>query len=104
MRRKDEIGISDFGFRISDWEDDAVPLKSPDDLYQLRAADPIKFRKMTIPSVGKAVGAKQVLYVNLTQSRVDLTPGTEMLKGRIGVLVRVVDVTSGVTRWPSGAS
>jgi hypothetical protein len=85
-------------------EHNAVPLKSPDDLYELRSADPIEYSKMTIEHIGAAVGAGQVLYVNLTQGKVDLTPGTNILQGHMSALVRVVDVHSGATLWPSGGS
>src|SRR4051812_10680622 len=45
-----------------------VPLVAENAIQQLRDADREKFRAMTIPALGRAVGAKQVIYVDLVRS------------------------------------
>jgi hypothetical protein len=73
----------------------------PDKLIELQNARPSEYAKMKIPQVGKALGAKQVLYVDLQVSGVNVTPGSELLRGRFNAVVKVVDVATGQTRWPN---
>ena len=81
-----------------------APLVPLDDFYALRTDKGEAYRKMSIAAIGKAVNAKQVLYVDLQQSGIGAPPGSELLKGRVAVSVRVVDVETGVTRWPEQAT
>jgi hypothetical protein len=73
----------------------------PDKLLEFQNAHPSEYAKMKIPQVGKALGAKQVLYVDLQVSGVDVTPGSELLRGRFSAVVKVVDVATGQSRWPN---
>lgn len=73
----------------------------PEKLIELQNARPSEYGKMKIPQVGKALGAKQVLYVDLQVSGVDITPGSELLRGRFNAVVKVVDVATGQSRWPN---
>ena len=59
---------------------------------------------MTIPAVGRAAGAKQVLYVNVRQYAVEGTVAGEMTKGSGELTVRVVDVKTGANRWPTDSA
>ena len=70
-----------------------------EDLEAVRA-DP-SYAKMTIPAVARAAGAGQVLYVNLATFSVENTVGGDMLRGRTEMTVRVVDASTGATRWPT---
>lgn len=70
-------------------------------LLELQNGRPAEFRKMKIPQVGKALGARQVLYVDLLASGVEMTPGSELLRGRFMARVKIVDVETGQNRWPS---
>ena len=81
-----------------------APVIDEMELYQLRSSEADNYRKMTIPAIGKAVGAEQVLYVDLTGVSIRSPQTGNMLKGEISVRVRVVDVASGETLWPTGTS
>ena len=83
---------------------DVAPLVPLDALYALQTNEGAAFRKMSMAAVGRKLGAKQVLYVDVQQSSIGAAPGSELLKGRIGVQVRVVDVGTGATRWPTEAT
>ena len=85
-------------------EHKVAPLISLDDLYALRTNKGDDFRKMSIAAIGREAGAKQVLYVDVQQSGIGAPTGSELLKGRVAVQVRVVDVATGDSRWPIGAS
>ena len=76
-----------------------APVVGADKLDAVRA-DPA-YAKMTIPAVGRAAGARQVLYVNVAKFSVENTVGGEMLQGRTEMAVRVVDAATGATRWPT---
>ena len=76
-----------------------VSVVGADKLDAVRA-DP-GYSKMTIPAVGRAAGAGQVLYVNVASVSVEDTVGGEMLQGRAEMAVRVVDAATGATRWPT---
>jgi len=75
-----------------------APLVSVDPLYALRDQDAEAYKQLTIPDLGRRTGARQVLYINI----VDLTTPTDglMMQGNANVLVRVIDVATGNTRWP----
>jgi len=73
-------------------------------IHDLHTADPAAFQKMTIHEVGKALGAGQVIYVQLLYSDLLGSIGGDMLRGRAGVRARVVDCETGQTLWPSGTS
>jgi hypothetical protein len=77
-----------------------APLVAQAKLMELRNGHGKEFDKMKIPEVGRAVGAKQVLYVDLQACEVDGMPGSDMIQGKIAAKVRVVDVETGKTRWP----
>jgi len=72
-----------------------------DDLKTSNAAD---FRKMDIPAVGRAVGAKQVIYVNLVKFSTDSPIGDQRFVGRAEARVKVIDAETGHTLWPLDSS
>ena len=61
------------------------------------------YGKMPIEEVGRSVGARQVLYVNLAAFGASGAVGADVLKGRAEMHVRVVDVATGRTVWPTDA-
>jgi len=81
-----------------------APLIPVDKVYELRTSNPAAFKKMSMAALGREVGAKQVLYVDLQDCTIGAPPGSELLKGRVAVQVRVVDVETGATRWPAEAT
>ena len=74
-----------------------VPMENLDALRTNRAGD---YRAMSITTIGRELGAKQVLYVDLHQISIDAAPGSDLLRGRATVLLRVVDTKTGHSRWP----
>src|SRR5256885_8044222 len=82
-------------------EHKVAPLIEGDQLLALRSERPAEFNAMKIPDVGKALGATQVLYVDLRQCDVNSIPGADVINGKIEAKVRVVDVATGQTKWPS---
>jgi hypothetical protein len=81
-------------------ENDVAPMVDIDEVTALREADPTKFRAMTIPAVGQAVGAKQVIYVDLINSNVEGDTSRGVVRGKAEARVRVVEVATGHTLWP----
>ena len=78
-----------------------VPLSK---LADLRAKEGNAFRQMNIPAIGRAVGAKQVVYINLTEFSADPALGSEIMRGKVAALVKVVDADTGQTAWPQDTS
>ena len=76
------------------------PLIDPDKLASVRETDPDKFRGMSIVALGRAVGAKKVIYVDLVESGVDADASEGSMHASATARVRVVDVESGDTVWP----
>jgi hypothetical protein len=77
-----------------------APVIEPEKLLALRSDRAAEFAKMKIPDVGRALGAKQILYVDLQECDVNATQGSDMLRGVVSANVRVVDVATGKTKWP----
>lgn len=75
-----------------------APVIDPEDAEALRSrAD---YQGMKVQDVGRAAGAKQVLYVNLGRLNIDNTVAGEVMKAKAEMRVRVVDVATGQTLWP----
>jgi hypothetical protein len=78
-----------------------APVVDPAKVYELRVDDPAKFHAMSIAAVGRAVGAEQVLYVDIQSLTVDGPAGSETMKGALAARVKIVDVKTGDSRWPA---
>jgi hypothetical protein len=76
----------------------------PDKLAPLREEDPTKFRAMTSQAIGRSVGAKQVIYVDLLESGVTGDISQSVVHANAVAQVRVIDVETGNTLWPADAS
>jgi len=81
-------------------EHDVGPLVSPNVLVDLRDRDPIAYRAMTIVEIAKATGAKQVIYVTLSDYDSDTAEGSVEIQWKAQAKVRVVDAQTGLNRWP----
>jgi hypothetical protein len=81
-----------------------VPIIPCDVVADLRAQNPTEYRHMSIASIGKRFGAKQVLYVDVVAMALGPTPGSERIKGQMATLVKIVDTQTGETRWPTDTS
>ena len=81
-----------------------APIVPPEELQALRDERGADFRTMSITSIGQAVGAEQVLYIQLQSSDVTPLAGGESFSGQAAATVRVVDAATGETLWPSDIS
>lgn len=81
-----------------------APIVDPVELYALRDRKPGQLQKMSIAAIGREVGAKQVLYVDLVTCDVDLGAGSDTFKGSIAVRVKIIDAQSGEILWPTHAT
>lgn len=81
-----------------------VPLIGPERMLELRAARSKDFRNMTVPDIGRALGAEQVIYVDLESGGLATMGDASIIRGRAVALVKVVDVATGETRWPPDLS
>src|SRR4029079_206417 len=59
------------------------------------------YRTMSIKAIAQAIGAKQVLYVDIVHSTVQQLMGGEWLRGEAAAHVKVIDGETGETRWPT---
>lgn len=82
-------------------EHEIAPVVELSALDRLRDARPSEYAGMKIPAIGRAVGAGQVLYVDLLEAGVERAPGGEMARGRVAARVRIVDTEKGQTLWPN---
>jgi hypothetical protein len=80
-----------------------APTIDPKILLQLRDANGDQYKHMTIDGIGRAVGAKQVLYVQITVAQLDQPTGGDQIRGAMAAKVRIVDSDTGETRWPAGS-
>lgn len=81
-----------------------APQVDPMGVFDLRLRDPVKFRSMTISQIGAALGAEQVLYVNVLSSSMQLSEGSQLLRGSMSARVKMIDVATGQTMWPTDAT
>jgi hypothetical protein len=82
---------------------DIAPTIDPKVLVGLRDANGDEYNKMTITAIGRAAGAKQVLYVQITNAQLEQPNGSDQVRGVMSAKVRIVDCDSGETRWPAGS-
>jgi hypothetical protein len=78
-------------------------LVDPQALERLKDAGPQQYTPMTIADIGRRVGARQVLYVNIWRSEIVKPTGSGQMRGHMNAVVKIVDSASGDTRWPSDA-
>lgn len=78
-----------------------APMIDEQALERLRDADSQAYRQMTIADIGRKLGARQVLYVNITRAEIEKPPGSGQMRGHMEALVKIVDCESADTRWPT---
>jgi hypothetical protein len=76
----------------------------PITVIDLKSRNPDEFHSLSIAGIGKTVGAKQVLYINITDSSLIGPQGSDSLYGKCSARVKIVDVGSGQARWPLDAA
>jgi hypothetical protein len=81
-----------------------APVIPAEKLQELRDSKLSKFNSMSVSAIGTAVGAAQVLYIEFDRDSVLPLAGGESMQGEIDVRVKVIDVASGHTLWPTDVS
>ena len=84
----DELRQHDLGTQVS-----------PTEVMDLKAQRP-DFSKLSIAQIGKLVGAKQIIYINLTQTELVRAMGSDAYTGKATARVKVVDADTGESLWP----
>jgi hypothetical protein len=81
-----------------------APTIDPVKVMDLRSRNPSAFRKMTISEIGRQMGAKQVLYINVLDSGIE-TAGVEVImRGSASAKIKIVDVETTQARWPQAVA
>lgn len=80
-----------------------APVVNPSLLTNYKANRGEDFHKINIPAVGKALGAKQLLYVDVKTFKVETANDADIVKGTAEAHIKIVDCTTGQTRWPLDA-
>ena len=80
-------------------EHKAGDLIDPITIVDLRSQRP-DFGKLSIAQIGKLVGAKQVIYINLTDTSLLGAEGSDSVHGKASARVKVIDVATGDALWP----
>ncbi len=78
-----------------------APLVDGQKLERLKDADPRKYGNMSIAEIGRRLGAKQILYVNISRSEIEKPAGSGQMRGNMDATVKIVDSASAATRWPT---
>jgi len=77
-----------------------APLIDPAKVDDLRDRSGATFSKMTISDIGRELGAQQVLYLHVEQLDVQVPRGSEMVRLKIAIKAKVIDVPTAQTVWP----
>lgn len=80
------------------------PLVDGGKLADLRASRARNFSKMSVAQIGRAVGARQVIYISMEKADVDVAIGSGMYKGTGAANVKVVDAELGTVVWPTDST
>ena len=84
---------------------EVAPTVNLEKLHALKVSmKPDEFSKMTIPAIGRACGAEQVLYVHLSESGIENVAGSQAVRAQMSARVKIVDAITGNTRWPQDLS
>jgi hypothetical protein len=81
-------------------EHKVAPLIDPARVHDLRDAAPQSFGKMSIAQIGQRLGAAQVLYLHVDQLDIEVPQGSEMVRVKIAIKARMIDVPTAQTVWP----
>lgn len=82
----------------------SFPVVPAQKLMEFRANQGAEFRKMNVRDIAAALGAQQVIYVNLKTFTADPAIGSETTRGEAAALVALVDAETGRTLWPPDSS
>ena len=102
----DDSATEDMSRRVSlVWEREKItPIVDPIGLEQLRATSQPTFDAMSIDAIGKRLHASQILYLDILDDQIEAPPASDLIRGKMSVRVRIIDVATGATLWPTDAS
>ncbi|MGD0464511.1 MAG: hypothetical protein ABSB74_18655 [Tepidisphaeraceae bacterium] len=81
-----------------------APVLNGQQLERLKDADPREYHSMTIADIGRKLGARQILYVNISRAEIVKPAGSGQMRGHMEATVKIVDSASADTRWPTDSS
>jgi hypothetical protein len=67
---------------------------------ELRQEHPDAFKNSSVAAIGREVGARQILYVDVVHNEVESLMAGESLRGSVGVRIKMVNAENGETLWP----
>ena len=79
---------------------EVAPIVSSERLIQMRDRSPSVFGKMSVVEIARAVGAEQVVYIDLGRVGVGTQVGGDSLKGVASANVKLIDATTGAVLYP----
>src|SRR5207302_8819640 len=69
---------------------DVVPIVAGSKVYELKTQRPEDFRKMSVAQIGREVGARQILHVDLIDNTIEPLLGGEALRGEASARVKLI--------------
>ena len=81
-----------------------APIIDPAKATEQRSRDAARFRGLPITQIGESAGARQVLYISVISTSIDQPAGSEMIRGQAAALIRIIDVKTGQSLWPTDAT
>ena len=102
----DDVSSEDIGRRTAFiWDEHKLaPLIDLSKLEEFHLRQPAEYDSMSTAALGKAVGAQQVLYIDVRDSHVESAGGSDTIRAKASVRVKMVDVATGNTLWPPDAA
>lgn len=60
-------------------------------------------KPQSITTIGRQLGAARILYIDIVDNAMESLGGTQMLRGKLTLRVRMIDVASGKTVFPANS-
>jgi hypothetical protein len=102
----DDVSSEDIGRRVAEfWGDLKLsPLVDLSKLEELHLQRPEEYDKMSVAAIGRALGAENVLYIDVRDSHDESAGGSDTIRATAAARVKMVDVATGRTLWPLDAA
>jgi hypothetical protein len=78
-----------------------APMINPILAQNISTTRPSEFKKMSIATIGRELGAQQVIYISVQATQIEEIAGSGVAKGRGFAKVKLIDARSGDTLWPN---
>lgn len=85
---------------LTSHKDVKITLVKTEKILDLRNNRPKDFPTMSIPQIAKAVGAEQVVYVDLQGANITSLTGQSMFQGKASAAIKVIDAKTGMSTFP----